>query len=585
MNSVDIKNNIKEKLKELPKKPGCYLMKNANGEIIYVGKAKILANRVKSYFVGSHDAKTTKMVSMVNDFEYIITGSETEAFILEMNLIKKHHPKYNIMLMDDKRYPYICISNEKNPRIYYTRDLNKKAKYYGPYPNALAAKEVVELLNKIYPLRKCYKIPKKECLYYHLGQCLAPCINDIKEEEYEAITNKINHFLKGNVTDEIKRLKSLMYEASDNLEFEKAKEYLNIIKSLEIISEKQKMEVEMLDTDIFGYVEKDGYISIQVFHIRSNKMVERNGFLFEVMEDASEMFVDFLGQFYFVYNNPLPKEIILPDVDVSFVDERIKNKIYFPKKGKKKELVDLVTENAKEKVDVLLKRENNKYERTLGAIKELEKILNIASIHIIEAFDNSNIQGTSSVSAMVSYVDGVKNPKGYRKFKVKTVTGSDDVKTMYEVIIRRYSRLKNENKVMPDLILIDGGHGQVEASREALKKLDLNIPLLGMVKDTNHHSDHLLYQDEEIFLDKKSKVFLLLENIQDEVHRYAISFHHQLHGKNTFASSLDKIKGIGPIKKQKVLSILGSYNFAEELKKINLSEEQQKEILKIYNPS
>lgn len=576
---------IKEKLKELPKQPGCYMMKNINGEIIYVGKAKILANRVKSYFIGSHDAKTTKMVSMVNDFEYIITGSETEAFILEMNLIKKHRPKYNIMLMDDKRYPYICVSNEKNPRLYYTRDLNKKAKYYGPYPNSLAAKETVDLLNKIYPLRKCFKIPKKECLYYHLGQCLAPCINEIKEEEYLKITNKINHFLKGNVSDEIRRLKSLMYEASETLNFEKAKEYLDIIKNLEAISEKQKMEGKMLDTDIFGLYEQDGFLSIQVFHIRSNKMVERNGVLLEKMGDINEMFVEFLGQFYFVNNNPLPKEILTDEIDISFLDERIKNKILFPKKGKKKELVNLVTVNAKEKIDVLLRQEENKNKRTLGAMKELEEILNLHNLHIIEAFDNSNIQGMSSVSAMVSYVDGEKNKKGYRKFKVKTVLGSDDPKTMYEIVKRRYERLTNENGKMPDLILIDGGKNQVNFSQKALCELGLEIPVLGMVKDTNHHSDHLLFNDKEIFIDKKSKAFLLLENIQDEVHRYAISFHHQLHGKNTFASSLDKIKGIGPVKKNKILNLLGNSDFLSDLDKIGLTEEQKKEILKIYNPS
>lgn len=576
---------IKEKLKELPKQPGCYMMKNINGEIIYVGKAKILANRVKSYFIGSHDAKTTKMVSMVNDFEYIITGSETEAFILEMNLIKKHRPKYNIMLMDDKRYPYICVSNEKNPRLYYTRDLNKKAKYYGPYPNSLAAKETVDLLNKIYPLRKCFKIPKKECLYYHLGQCLAPCINEIKEEKYLKITNKINHFLKGNVSDEIRRLKSLMYEASETLNFEKAKEYLDIIKNLEAISEKQKMEGKMLDTDIFGLYEQDGFLSIQVFHIRSNKMVERNGVLLEKMGDINEMFVEFLGQFYFVNNNPLPKEILTDEIDISFLDERIKNKILFPKKGKKKELVNLVTVNAKEKIDVLLRQQENKNKRTLGAMKELEEILNLHNLHIIEAFDNSNIQGMSSVSAMVSYVDGEKNKKGYRKFKVKTVLGRDDPKTMYEIVKRRYERLTNENGKMPDLILIDGGKNQVNFSQKALCELGLEIPVLGMVKDTNHHSDHLLFNDKEIFIDKKSKAFLLLENIQDEVHRYAISFHHQLHGKNTFASSLDKIKGIGPVKKNKILNLLGNSDFLSDLDKIGLTEEQKKEILKIYNPS
>ena len=576
--------NIKEKLKDLPKKPGCYLMKNENNEVIYVGKAKILANRVKSYFVGSHDAKTTKMVSMVRDFEYIITGSETEAFILEMNLIKKYRPKYNIMLMDDKRYPYICVSQEANPRLYYTRDLNKKAKYYGPYPNAKAAKDVVEMLNKIYPLRKCFKIPKKECLYYHLGQCLAPCIKKVNEEDYLEITNKINHFLKGNINDEIRRLKEMMYEASEKLEFEKAKEYLEIIRNLEVISEKQKMETDMLDTDAFGYVVKENYISIQIFHIRGSKMVERSGFLFEVMEDVEEMFANFIGQFYFVYNNPLPKEILIPQINEELIDERLRNKVFFPQKGKKKELVKLVTENALEKIDILIKKEANKYERTLGAVKELEELLGLSPIHIIEAFDNSNIQGTSSVSAMVSYVDGVKNPKGYRKFKVKSVIGSDDTQTMYEMIHRRYSRVKKENSEVASLIVIDGGKGQVNASKKALEEIEMNIPILGLVKDDNHRTDHLLYNDQEIEINKRSNLFLFLEGIQDEVHRYAISFHHQVHNKKAFASNLDKIKGIGPVKKRQVLSIIGKKDFKEELNKLKLNNEQKEEILKIFNP-
>ena len=575
--------NIKEKLKELPKKPGCYLMKNENGEIIYVGKAKILANRVKSYFVGSHDAKTTKMVSMVRDFEYIITGSETEAFILEMNLIKKHRPKYNIMLMDDKRYPYICISNEAHPRLYYTRDLNKKAKYFGPYPNAKAAKDVVEMLNKIYPLRKCFKMPKKECLYYHLGQCLAPCIKEVKKEEYSEITNKINHFLKGNINDEIRNLKELMYQASDNLEFEKAKEYLEIIRNLEVISEKQKMELDMLDTDIFGYALKENYISIQIFHIRNSKMVERSGFLFEVMEDEKEMYANFVNQFYFVNNNPIPKEIVISDIDIELIDERIRNKVLFPQKGKKKELLKLVTENALEKVDIKILKEANKYERTVGALIDLEKLLGLNDLHVLEAFDNSNIQGTDSVSAMVSYVDGVKNPKGYRKFKVKTVLGSDDTKTMYEVVSRRYSRLKKEESKYPDIILIDGGKGQVSASKKALDELGINIPILGLVKDDNHRTDHLLYNDRDIYIDKKSNLFLFLESVQDEVHRYAITFHHQLHGKKTFASALDNIKGIGKVKKMKILEIVGKKNFEEELMKLKFNEEQTREILKIFN--
>lgn len=573
---------VKEKLKTLPQKPGCYMMKNIDNEIIYVGKAKILANRVHSYFVGSHDAKTTKMVSCVNDFEYIITGSETEAFILEMNLIKKHRPKYNIMLMDDKRYPYICISEERHPRLYYTRDLNKKAKYFGPYPNGKAAKDVVEMLDKIYPLRKCQKIPKKECLYYHLGQCLAPCINEVEVEKYSTITSQITKFLKGNTQDEVKRLKGLMYEESEKLNFEKAKEYLDIINEIDVLTEKQKMEFDIIDSDIFGYVVKENHISIQIFHIRNGKMTERSGFLFDVMNDPTEMFVEFVGEFYFVYNNPIPKEIILPEVDISYIDENIKDLIVFPKKGKKKELLKLVIDNAIEKIDILLKKEAVKYDRTTGANIELGKLLGF-DIHTIEAFDNSNIQGYDSVSAMVSYVDGIKNTKGYRKFKVKTVVGADDARTMYEIVKRRYSRLVNENAKLPDLIIMDGAVNQINFAKKALDEIGVNIHILGLVKDDNHKTNHLLFEGQEININQKSNLFLFLEGIQDEVHRYAITFFRSTHGKSTMESALDDIKGIGKTKKMQILSIVGKPNFVIELDKLRLSKEQKEEILKIYN--
>lgn len=573
---------VREKLKTLPQKPGCYQMKNINNEIIYVGKAKNLANRVKSYFTGSHDAKTTKMVSCINDFEYIITGSETEAFILEMNLIKKYHPKYNIMLMDDKRYPYICISSEVHPRLFYTRDLNKKAKYFGPYPNGKAAKDITNLLNKIYPLRKCNKIPKKECLYYHLGQCLAPCINKYDKSIYNDITSKITSFLKGDVSDEVKDLKEKMYEASDALNFEKAQEYLNMINDIEVLKDKQKMEIDMVDSDIFGYVEKENHISIQVFHIRGGKMVERDGFLFDLMDSGSEMFVDFIGEFYFVYNNPLPKEILLDEVDISYLDERLKDLIIFPKKGKKKELVKLVTDNALEKVDILIKKEETVYKRTTGANIELSNLLGF-EIHTIEAFDNSNIQGYDSVSAMVSYVDGVKNKKGYRKFKVKTVVGADDVRTMYEIVKRRYSRLKREGGAMPDLIIMDGAINQVNFCKKALEEVGVDIKILGLVKDDNHRTNHLIFNDEVIMIDQRSNLFLFLEGIQDEVHRYAITFFRTTHGKSTMESALDGIKGIGKVKKMQILEIIGKPNFVIELDKLHLSREQKEQILKIYN--
>jgi len=577
-------NKVSEKLKELPKNPGCYLMKNVNGEIIYVGKAKNLSNRVKSYFTGSHNAKTTRLVMDITDFEFIITSTEKEAFILEMNLIKKHRPKYNIMLMDDKRYPYIAISNETNPKIYYTRDLNKKAKYFGPYPNAKAAKEVCDMLNKIYPLRKCEKIPKKECLYYHIGQCLAPCIKKIESDEYKDITSKITSFLRGNVKDEIKRLTTLMKEASERMEFELALEYHNIICNLEAISEKQKMEANVNDMDVFNYNVRDSYINIQIFHLRDSKILERKGFVFEVMDTAEDDFIDFIRSFYLIENNPIPKEIVIPEInnlDLTNINEDIYKHIVIPKMGRKKELLDLVKVNIDKELDNLILKESKKYERTTGASIELGKMLGIDNLRVIESFDNSNIQGFSSVSAMVSYIDGVKNPKGYRKYKVKTIDGADDVGTFREIITRRYSRLLNEGSMMPDLIIMDGGINQVNAAKESLEKIGVDIKVVGLVKDDNHKTKGLLFNDNIIELDKRSNVFLFLEGIQDEVHRFAISFHRDVRSKNMFTSKLDEIKGIGKVRKQEILKIIGDEDFVSKLNNLRLTSEQKAEILKI----
>lgn len=577
---------IKDKLKELPNNPGCYLMKNKDGEIIYVGKAKNLSNRVRSYFTGAHNAKTTRLVQDIDTFEFIMTSTEKEAFILEMNLIKKYNPKYNIMLTDDKRYPYIAISNERHPKIYYTRDLNKKAKYYGPYPNAGAAKYVVDMLNKMYPLRKCNKIPKKECLYYHIGQCLAPCIKDVSSNDYKEITNKITSFLKGNIKDEVKRLKTLMNEASDRLEFEVAMEYLNIINDLEAISERQKMEFDMHDADVFNFQAKDNFISIQVFHLREGKIIERNGTVIELLENINETFISFIESFYFVGNNPIPKEIIIPnelEKENINTDDEILKRLVFPKMGKKKELLDLVLLNINKELDNLILKESRKYERTMGAQIKLGELLNIKELHVIEAFDNSNIQGTSSVSAMVSYIDGIKNPKGYRKYKVKTIEGANDVGTFKEIITRRYKRLKEENLRMPDLIIIDGGANQVNASKEALDKLGIKINIIGLIKDNNHKTDSLLFNDEVITLDKRSNLFLFLESIQDEVHRFAISFHKDTRSKNMFVSGLDKIKGIGKVRKEQILKILGDDDFENKLNTLSLSDKQKEEILKLYH--
>lgn len=578
---------FKEKLLSLPKKPGSYQMKDKDGTIIYVGKAKNLYNRVNSYFRGAHDAKTSKMVSLVDDFEYIVTSTETEAFILEINLIKKYNPKYNILLTDDKSYPFICVTNELHPRIFYTRNLNLKGKYYGPYPDSRSAKEIVDLLNKMYPLRKCNVIPKKECLYYHIKECLAPCINKVTSEDYKDILSKINSFLRGNIKEEINSFTSKMNEASMNLDFEKAIEYRNILESLKVLNEKQKMQVDILDSDIFNYVCVNNKVSIQVFHIRNGKMIERNGFLYDLIGDAEDVFVEFIMQFYLVNNNPLPREIIVPKLEdeslYELLNEEIGSKVFIPKQGRKAELLELVRVNASERLEQLEKSRETKYNRTTKAVIELGELLKIPTPHKMEAFDNSNIQGASPVSAMVSYVDGIPNKKEYRKYKVKTVVGADDFKTMHEVITRRYSRLKLEGKPYPDLIIIDGGKPQVTSAYSALNEVDVKINVLGLIKDDNHKTDALLFNDEIIKIDKHSNLFLLLESIQDEVHRYAITFHRSLHSKNTLSSKLDAIKGIGKVKKEGILKLVGTDDFTKEsLKKLKLNDEQINQVLELF---
>lgn len=580
--------NLRDKIKDLPSNPGCYQMKNSEGTIIYVGKAKNLANRVKSYFVGAHNAKTTRLVMDIVDFEYIITSTEKEAFILEINLIKKYRPKYNIMLMDDKTYPYILITNEKNPRIIYTRDLNKKGKYFGPYPNVTAARSTVDMLNKIYPLRKCNKLPKKACLYYHINNCLGPCIKDVLRSDYDEIVNKVVQLLNGNIKDEVKLLKEKMNKASEDLNFEEALEYRNIINNLEAISEKQKMETNLNNSDIFNYAIKDDYINIQVFHVRDTKVIERNCFTFDFIDDSNadnknEVFVNFVHQFYLINNNPIPKEIILPNVDVSKFDPQLARVCIIPKQGRKKELLDLVLVNINKELENLILKKQRAFDMTQGAANQLASLLGLEDANDIEAFDNSNIQGVSAVSAMVKYINGVKEPKEYRKYKIKTIEKADDTNTFIEVITRRYKRLKEENLKMPSLIIMDGGKGQVRAAEYALNSLELRIPIIGLVKDDNHRTDRILYNEKFYDLDKHSFLFKFLTNVQDEVHRYAISFHHNTHAKSVISSKLDQIKGIGKVKKNQILNVLGEVDFKEKLTKLKLSEEQIKEILKIYN--
>ncbi|ATH92694.1 excinuclease ABC subunit UvrC [Bacillus glycinifermentans] len=569
---------IKEKLALLPDQPGCYLMKDRQQTVIYVGKAKILKNRVRSYFSGSHDAKTQRLVSEIEDFEYIVTSSNIEALILEMNLIKKYDPKYNVMLKDDKSYPFIKITNERHPKLIVTRKVKKdKGRYFGPYPNVQAARETKKLLDRLYPLRKCAKLPDRVCLYYHLGQCLAPCVYDVTEETNRELTEEITRFLKGGYSDVKKELEAKMLEASENLQFERAKEYRDQIAHIESTMEKQKMAMnDMVDRDVFAYSYDKGWMCVQVFFIRQGKLIERDVSMFPLYREADEEFLTFIGQFYSKNNHFLPKEILVPDsVDKDMIEELLDVSVRQPKRGAKKDLLLLAHKNAKlalkEKFSLIERDED----RTIGAIERLGQALGIYTPYRIEAFDNSNIQGTDPVSAMVVFLDGKPNKKEYRKYKIKTVEGPDDYASIREVVRRRYTRVLKENLPLPDLILIDGGKGQVSAALDVLEnELSLDIPVAGLVKDDKHRTSNLLIGDplEIVRLERNSQEFYLLQRIQDEVHRFAISFHRQLRGKSAFQSVLDGIPGVGEQRKKRLLKHFGS---VKKMKEASVEDIQQ----------
>lgn len=598
MNKEEILQQIKTKLSLVPKKPGCYQMYNAKGEIIYVGKAKILQNRLKSYFTGSHDAKTTRMLQDVVNFEYIITHSELEAFLLESNFIKKNRPKYNILLMDDKSYPYILITNEENPRLVMTRDVKKEHKkknqyLFGPYPNAKACRDIVEILNKVYPFRKCHNIPNKACLYSHLNQCLAPCINKCSRNDYTESIKSAMRFLNGSSDELTTILKQKMEEASNNLEFEQAMEYRDTINSINEIVEKQTMELnDGLSKDIFGYYSKDGLVAIQVLHMRSGKIIERSGEIFDLIGEIDEAILSYIYQFYDDTNNLVPKEIIIPYLEeYQILSELLTTKVIVPVKGIKKQLLNNVMENAKNNIDNLQKMRLIEIEKTKKPLEDLAKLLDINYPKVIELFDNSNIQGATPVSAMVRYVDGKPSYKDYRKYKVKTVKGPDDYHTMMEVIERRYKRLLVENANLPDMIIVDGGKTQVKAASIVLKKLNIEneITLIGLLKDDHHRTRGMVDRNfNEIFIDKKSDLFLLLEAMQDEVHRFAITFFKTRHNKISMTSILDEIPGIGKQRKKLLLETYGTvdeikHTTVEKLKSLGMPGKLAKELLETLN--
>lgn len=551
--------------------PGCYLMKNTDGKVIYVGKARKLKNRVSSYFTGAHNYKTTKLVDHIWDFDYIVTGSEKEALLLEINLIKDYTPEYNIMFMDNTYYPYIELTDETHPRLKIVRKTkNKKNKYFGPYPDATAARNTFKLLNKLYPLRKCNHVPDKPCLYYSLHQCLGPCINEIDKSQYDEIRKELISFIHGNTKSKIDELTEKMMTASENLQFELAKEYRDLIRSIEYVTAKQNVQFgDYKDRDILGYFIDKGYISIQLFFMREGKLLYHDFNLEPVGEDFEEDLIRFLVTYY--QTHPEPYELLIPqDVDLELLTEILSCHVLQPQRGDKKSLVEMANKNAKEALEkkFLLKEKTD--EKTILPIIELGQKLGIDTPHTIELYDNSNIQGAYAVAGMVVYKDGVPSKKDYRKYKIKTVEGPDDYASMKEVIYRRYYRLLMEQKEMADLIIVDGGLGQIKVAKEVIDSLNLSVHICGLSKDDKHSTAMLLDDDgNQVPIDTKSPLFFLLTRMQDEVHRYAISFHRQVRSKSLFSSILDEVEGIGEARKKKLLN---HFKSVKKMKEASLEE-------------
>jgi len=550
---------IQTKLELLPTSPGCYIHKDKNGTIIYVGKAKNLRNRVRSYFRGSHDTKTEALVSEIEDFEFIVTESNIEALLLEINLIKENKPKYNIMLKDDKSYPFIKITNETYPRLIITRQVKKDGGlYFGPYPDVGAANEIKRLLDRLFPFRKCTNPPEKVCFYYHLGQCKAHTICQVDSQYFKELAQEVAAFLKGQDDQIIEDLRGKMAGAAQAMEFEKAAEYRDLIQSIGTLRTKQRvMAKDLQNRDVFGYYVDKGWMCVQVFFVRQGKLIERDVNLFPYYNDPDEDFLTYIGQFYQEKSHLKPNEILIPaDIDEEAVRAMVDTKVLKPQRGEKKQLVNLAIKNARvslqQKFDLLEKS----IEKTQGAIENLGQLLNIPTPVRIESFDNSNIMGTSPVSAMVVFVNGKPSKKDYRKYKIKTVVGPDDYASMREVIKRRYSRVIRDGLTPPDLIVIDGGQGQVNIAKEVIQEqLGLDIPIAGLQKNDKHQTHELLFGDplQVVELSRNSQEFFLLQRIQDEVHRFAITFHRQLRSKNSFSSQLDGIEGLGPKRKQNLM--------------------------------
>ena len=565
-----------KELREVPKKSGCYLMYNSDNVVIYVGKAKILFNRLKSYFTGRVTGKTKKLVSEIDHFEYIVTNSETEAFILEINLIKKYDPKYNILLRDDKSYPYIELTSDKYPRLIVKREINinkKSSHLFGPYPNVYAARRLVNLFNRLYPLKKCDTMPKKVCLYYHIGECLGYC--EHKDIDITPMKNEILSILNGNDTLLINKINEKIKINSDNLNYEVCKELVEELGYIKEVFKNQSI-VELDDNinrDVINYYYENSYLSIVIFFIRNGKLVGNNYKIIPIINDIKDTLEYYISTFY-SKSNIAPKEIIMPEiVDIEMMSNVLNTKVITVKRGPKKKLFDMAYNNAKEQYDKEIRLIYNNEKLTTDANEELRNLLHLDKLHIIEAFDNSNLFGTFSVSGMVSFIDGVPSKKNYRKFKL-TFDKNDDVASMKEVIYRRYFRVLKDKLVIPDLIIVDGGNNQINACKEILESLNLNIKVIGVKKDDHHSPEFIVDGDtyEIIKIDKSSNVFRLLSRIDEEVHRFTINYHKEIRSKGSISSVLDNINGLGDKRKKMLIKKYGSVTKMKEATTYELSE-------------
>lgn len=546
-----VSEHIQNKLALLPEKPGCYMMKNKDNEVIYVGKAIKLKNRVRSYFVGSHNYKTTKLVSQIVDFETIVTTSEKEALLLEFNLIKKYSPRFNIMFMDDKSYPYIRMTLNQAPTLSVVRDTkDKKAEYFGPFPDSTAAYQTRNLLNQLYPFVKCKHLPKKPCLYYHIHECLGPCFQTIDPCVYDQMRQKVRQFMKGDTKELIASLTEEMNEASEALNFEKAKEKKDLIDAILHVTEHQQVQFkDKKNRDVFGYYEEHGMISIQGFFLHDGKILERALSIDSLVEEVEEAFLSFILQYY--EKNPLPSEILIPlEFHAELLEEVLHVKVHQPIRGEKKKLLDMVNENAKksymEKIETIQKDEEQKTE----AMKALSQLLN-KEIHSIEMIDNSHLSGAHNCSGVIVYKEGEPSKKDYRLYRLQEY--KSDLDSMKEVLYRRYYRFLMEQKPFNDVLIVDGGWQQIEAAKEIIEQLEVEILLVGLVKDDRHKTHHLMNAQGEILeIKKESPLFFFLSAMQDEVHRFAITYHRKLRSKAMTKSILDDVEGIGEVRKKEI---------------------------------